>query len=170
MRHFRIGAFALLLAGAVPLSATADQNFLSRFDGAWSGSGTVLRDLEGDGHQVKCRMAGSNAGQRISINGSCSAYLVFNRQIGAEIALDPSSGRYTGTYTGSKIGAASLSGSKKGDAIELTISWPAEVNGDRTAQMRIVNDGSGRMRITVLDRDGASGPLKTTTDLALSRG
>jgi hypothetical protein len=169
MKKAAVAAGALFIMSAAAMSAVAQDDFLNRFEGSWAGSGTVQRNLDSDTHNVKCKMAGTNVGQSVSIDWTCSAYLVFNREFGADITLNPQTGRYTGTYTGSKIGPASLSGTKDGNVIKLTITWPAEVNGDRTAQMRITNDGTGNLRISVLDRAGGEGPLQTTTDIALSK-
>jgi hypothetical protein len=169
-------AFAYLLAVATfaaPLSLpspghAAEADYLKRFSGSWSGSGTVQRDAAEDPNRVRCSMRGSPSENEVSISGTCRAAVVFSRKISADLRFDPGSKRYTGTYTGSVIGPAKLSGSRRGDAVVLTITWPKPVNGDRTATMTIRNDGGGQLGITVMDEAPDGGNAKVT-DLALSQ-
>jgi hypothetical protein len=102
------------------------------------------------------------------MSGRCGA-LIFSKQIRAELAFDPSSGRYTGVYIGSSIGPASLSGTRRGDAVVLTITWPQPVNGDTKATMTIHNPGNGELAITVTDEVEPGGPTAAVTQLALNQ-
>ena len=170
-RNRAITLAAALAAGAAGFAATESEDvFLDRFAGQWSGSGSVVRNFESGAHDVNCELTGSNGPGQVSIDGSCRAYLVFSRDIGARLQLDPATGTYRGTYVGSKVGPAALSGRRNGDALDLTVTWPEEVNGDRKANMQIVNAGDGRLRIVVTDQQDGSGPLHTTTDISLTRG
>jgi hypothetical protein len=92
-----------------------------------------------------------------------------SRSISADLVLDVRSGKVTGTYTGARVGTARLIGRKRGAALDLVINWPAPVYGDMTATMRIVSLDPNRLRITVVDRIGANGPIRATTDLLLVR-
>lgn len=164
---------AALLIGSAALSAHAqsgEAEFLGRFDGAWSGAGMVQRNAEENSTKVNCRMAGQSGENRVSIAGSCRAYLIFSRDIGADISFDPGSGRYSGTYTGSVVGPAALSGTRSGDAVNLTITWPTMVNGDTTATMSIHNAGDGQLRIVVADRITPDAPETNVTEITLSAG
>lgn len=159
-----------VLALALPMGAAqAETDFLARFQGEWTGSGEVQRRADEGAQSVNCTMAGQSGAATVAIGGTCRAYLIFSREVGADIRVDPATGRYTGTYRGSTIGTAQLDGTRNGNVVDLTITWPAVVNGDQTAKMQIINDGSGALRIVVSDQIGAGGPVQTTTDLRLSR-
>src|SRR5215212_2231876 len=82
----------------------AETGFLERFRGNWSGSGKVQREGGSQARQVTCSVTGRPAENRISAQGNCRAALIFSRPIGVDLAYDPGSGTYRGTYTGSRIG------------------------------------------------------------------
>ena len=75
----------------------------------------------------------------------------------------------TGTYTGSRVGTAQLTGRQVGTDFDLAIEWPRPLYGDTTAKMRIASIDSDRFRIVVTDRIGTNGPVRATTDLTLLR-
>jgi hypothetical protein len=121
-------------------------------------------------HQVRCSFTALPQGAAgLALRGTCWAYLVMSRSISADLGLEPRSGRVTGTYTGARVGTARLIGRVRGAAIDLVINWPAPVYGDTTANLRIVSLGPDRLRIEVMDRIGANGPIRATTDLILVR-
>jgi hypothetical protein len=165
-----VSAFALALAAATSSmpSLAAEWDFLSRFEGSFSGGGTVQRSAKENPNQVTCTMTGQPSETTISMNGKCGAF-IFSRQISAKLRFDPSSGRYTGTYTGSSIGPAGLSGKRRGDSIVLTITWPQPVNGDTKATMTIRNSGNGQLAITVTDELRPGGGRKAVTQIALNQ-
>lgn len=150
-------------------TCAAESDFLARFRGSWSGSGTVQRDGGSQPRQVTCSVMGSPAENRISAQGSCRAYLIFVRPIAIDVAYDPRSGIYHGTYTGARIGPARLSGRRGGDALNLRIEWPRPVNGDTQATMVIHNDGRGRLRIAVADNLTPGGRIQQTSEIILER-
>lgn len=163
-----VGLAAAGTVSSIAPAGAAESDFLERFEGRFSGSGLVQRKPEEKPQQVKCDMQSTNTGNRVTIGGSCRAYLIFSREIGADIQYDPGSDRYTGTFTGSVIGPARLSGKRNGDAVVMTITWPKEVNGDTKANMRIENAGNGNLSIIVSDDLPGSGNV-VTTDLSLSK-
>jgi hypothetical protein len=158
---------ATLSSWGSTLAAEAD--FLERFRGTWSGSGKVQREGASQPRQVTCTVTGSPGENRISAQGSCRAFAIFSRPIGVDLAYDPRSGTYRGTYTGSRIGPARLIGTRQGDVVTLQIEWPRPVNGDTQAAMAIQNDGQGRLRITVADNLTPGGPVQQTSEIALAR-
>jgi hypothetical protein len=151
-----------------PLQA-AETDFLQRFRGNWAGSGKVQREGASQPRQVTCSVTGSPAENRISAQGTCRAALIFSRSIGVDLAYDPRSGTYRGTYTGSRIGPARLTGTRSGDTVNLRIEWPRPVNGDTQAAMVIRNDGQGTLRITVADNLTPGGPTQQTSEIVLAR-
>jgi len=147
----------------------AENEFLERFRGQWSGSGRVQREGTSQPRQVTCSVTGTLSENRISAQGTCRAVVIFSRSIGVDLAYDPRSGTYRGTYTGARIGPARLSGTRSGDTVNLKIDWPRPVNGDTQAAMVIRNDGQGTLRITVADNLTPGGPIQQTSEIVLAR-
>ncbi len=161
---------ALAISGGLATATAAiaargdmEEGYLGRFTAAWNGTGQVRRTAEGSPWTVNCAIVQNRDGNRIALDGSCRAALLFTRDIGAHLVFDPATGLYKGTYIGAKVGPAALSGRREGDTLVLTITWPKPVNGDTTAALFIRNDGNGRMQIQVRDRVGEA--TVTTTDI-----
>jgi hypothetical protein len=167
-QHAMVFGLALAAASFSSTSFAAEQDFLSRFEGSFSGGGMVQRNAKENPNQVTCTMTGQPSATTISMSGKCGAF-IFSKQISAKLRFDPASGRYTGTYTGSSIGPAKLSGKRQGDSIVLIITWPQPVNGDTKATMIIRNSGNGSLAITVTDELEPGGGKKAVTQIALSQ-
>ena len=105
------------------MALTAPDCF-SRFEGNWEADGRAQRELDSTPRKVRCEATGTGGENRISIAGTCTALWVFSRDIGADIAYDPESRRYTGVFRGSRAGPAQLSGTREGDALNLVVTWP----------------------------------------------
>lgn len=143
---------------------------LDSFTGSFSGSGTVVEGPNATAHPVHCRVNSSRLGASgLAFRGTCRAYAIVSRSISADLVLDGQSGRVAGTYTGARVGSARLSGKRQGTAFNLVINWPKPVFGNMTSQMRIDTPNPERLRILVLSRIGANGPIRPTTDLVLVR-
>jgi hypothetical protein len=171
--HFasrRAAAFVLALATAslAGASQASEQDFLSRFQGSFSGGGLVQRNAAERPNQVSCTLTGKPSETGVSMSGKCGAF-IFSRNIRADIRYDAASGRYTGVYEGSAIGPAHLSGRRQGDAVVLQITWPKPVNGDTKATMTISNSGNGSLAITVTDQMEPGGPSSRVTQIALNQ-
>jgi hypothetical protein len=160
--------FALATISLAGASHAAEWDFLSRFQGSFSGGGTVQRNASESPNQVTCTLTGQSSKTGISMSGQCGAF-IFSRAIRADIRYDAASGRYTGVYEGSAIGPARLSGQRQGDAVVLQITWPKPVNGDTKATMTIRNSGNGKLAITVTDQVAPGGPTAKVTQLALNQ-
>lgn len=160
-------AVAAMASGAA--FAASESGYLNRFGGEWSGSGVVQPNMNEGRHNVSCSAVGKASATSASIDGSCSAYLVFTRDVGASLTLDPETGQYTGTYVGSPIGPAQLAGSRQGNSLVLEMTWPKDVNGDRSSQMTITNTSETGFVIKIQDRLGKDGPVETTTALNFER-
>lgn len=158
--------FAALLTS--PPGQAAERDFLNRFHGSFKGSGLVQRNAEEAPNKVSCTLTGQPSKSGISMAGKCGAF-IFSKEIRAELRYDPATGRYSGTYIGSSIGPAGLSGKRQGDSVVLTITWPKPVNGDTKAIMTIRNSGNGSLAITVTDRLAPGGPSARVTQLALNQ-
>lgn len=168
IKKLHSAVFAAALSLACGSAGAAEDEFLSRFDGAFSGGGLVQRNATESPNEVTCTLNGTSTANGVSMNGECGAF-IFSKRIAADLVFDPVSGRYSGTYVGSSIGPAKLFGKRSGDAIVLTITWPQPVNGDTKATMTIRNSGNGRLAITVTDEVKPGGPRAEVTQLALSQ-
>ena len=161
-------AFAAL-AGTPALAQSDAAAFGKRFDGSWSGGGTVRTSADSAERSVSCSVKGSSTATSVDVSGTCRAAVIVTRKIGASLTLDPATGRYTGTYTGSVIGPARLSGTRQGNRVNLVVTWPKAVNGDTTANMTITNAGDGRFSFVVTDRAEPGGPNVTVTRVNFSK-
>lgn len=167
-RHSAAIILALATASLAGASQAAEWDFLSRFQGSFSGGGLVQRNAAEKPNQVSCTLTGQPSQTGVSMSGKCGAF-IFSRNIRADIRYDAASGRYTGVYEGSAIGPARLSGKRQGNAVVLQITWPKPVNGDTKATMTISNSGNGRLAITVTDRVAPGGPSTNVTQIALNQ-
>ena len=161
----------LIITGSIPAPAsTADTEaeFFGRFAGSFSGSGEVRRSANAAPNEVQCTVTGQPSQNRIAIAGRCGVGM-FSREISADIRYDPASHRYSGTYVGASVGPARLSGTRRGDAVVLTITWPKPVNGDTKATMTIRNSGNHQLAITVTDEFQPGGARTEVTQLALNQ-
>ncbi len=162
-------ASAFVAACSLPAAHASEADFLDRFRGNWAGSGKVQREGTSLPRQVSCSVSANPDANRLNVQGSCRAAIIFSRPIGALLIYDPRSGEYRGTYTGSKIGPARLTGTRTGDAVNLRIDWPRPVNGDRQAAMVIRNDGRDALVISVADNLSPGGPIRQTSEIVLQR-
>lgn len=166
---FCAAAAALFSLATIAYAATQQEEaFVQRFDGSWRGSGMVQENFESSTHKISCSMRGEGQGTAIRVDGSCRAAVIFTRKIGASVRYDPNSGLYTGTYIGSPTGPAQLAGKRQGDVINLKVTWAKPINGDRDAQITIVNNGSG-LRIVMTDKVGGNGPARPIVDINLGQ-
>ena len=160
----------ILLACIAAGSVSAAPEILDRYAGSFSGSGTILEGPEASSHRVRCSFTILQQGATgLSLQGTCWAYLIVARSVSANLSWDPRSGQVTGTYIGSRVGTAQLSGRQVGTDFDLAIQWPKPLYGDTAAEMKVVSADPNRFRIVVTDRIGANGPVRATTDLTLLR-
>ncbi|MBZ9733797.1 hypothetical protein LB534_09260 [Mesorhizobium sp. CA18] len=162
---------AALLAAACFFCATgahADEAaFLRSLQGKFSGKGMVRIRTNTPVMNINCNFTSDATADSLSLDGTCRALLIMSREIRADLKVDGAS--YTGTYIGSRSGPAGLSGSRKGDAINLDIHWAKVVNGDRNAELTVEKIGPDNMRMTVTDMDPATGQMVVTSRIDLKR-
>jgi hypothetical protein len=166
--NFTLLVTAVALFSTSPLAFGApvsEQSYIDRFGGAWAGAATVIKDSVP--WQVSCRVDGSASLDRIRIQGDCRL-LMITVPIAADITYDPTSGRYSGTYIGSDVGLAHVSGQRHGSVVDLVITWPKVINGDDKARMTIQNAGAGHLSISTFDNVVVGGPEIRTSDAALA--
>ena len=163
-------ALAAGLLATLCSPALADATFVERFDGRFSGSGTIQREEDTAPRRVSCTVTGSQPSpRRLALSGTCRAAVIVRRAIGADIRYDAGSDRFSGTYTGSTKGTARLTdGRLTGDTLRFTLTYPVVVHGDRTATMTIRNAGSGTFSVVVTDE--VDGTARETSAITLRGG
>ena len=162
-RSFAIAA-ALCIGG---VAHAADAEFLKSLDGQWAGKGSVKVEADSSPIGVNCKFASDTTDSSMSLDGKCTGLVVVSRAIGADIKTDGKS--YSGTYIGSSTGPAGLSGKRSGNALNLGIRWASEVNGDRSAKLRLEKVGDNGMRLTTTDTDPATGKSIVISEINLRR-
>lgn len=162
-------ASLFLLALLVATGALAQQaTYFARYEGDWSGGGRVQVEQLPEPFNVSCNVRGSREGETgFSLNGNCRAMLIMSREIGADIQRDPASGRYTGVYTGSSSGPARLDGRRRGDTLDLKVTWGRKIYDDNTARMLIRNVDGRQFRMQVVEK--IEGRDVTVSDLTFTR-
>ena len=165
---FFVRAVLTLSIGLLPSLAAADESgFLQSLQGNWTGKGTVIRRIGMSPINVTCTFASMATASSLSMRGNCRGLLVISRAISADIKV--SGARYSGVYVGPSGGRSGLSGERQGNAIDLTVHWAKEVNGDRTASMAIQKVGDNGLNLRTIDRDPITGKSVITSDIALRR-
>ncbi|MEE2952598.1 MAG: hypothetical protein VYD57_15300 [Pseudomonadota bacterium] len=166
--HGLSGALAAAALLATGLSAFAQTSYFDRFNGNWSGGGTVRLDTMPAPVNVSCDAAGARTkANAFSLNARCRAMLVFSREFGADLSRDPKSGAYTGVYRGAKSGPARLSGQRKDSTLDLQVTWGREIYGDNKARMLIRHEGGNTFSIQVIDQ--IDGKPVIVSDLSFER-
>ena len=147
-------AASLALGGLVVAAssdpARAGTDFIERFTGSWKGEGRVLRNEDGSTRGVACRVENRQLENTSKTEGECRAMVIFRREVGSEITLQPD-GTFTGVYHGADNGAAELVGSLRGDTLELRMTYEKPIYGDRDAIMKITNANDGTYSVAVYD-------------------
>jgi hypothetical protein len=162
-----VGFSVTLVSASAGLSAADEQSFIDLFGGTWVGTAKVLT-VAGP-IQASCHATGQPMANHIAIDGNCGVAII-NVRIGADIAYDPETGTYSGSYVGAKVGPARVSGKREGSIVKLGIIWPQPVHGDTKARMTIQNEGVGSLRMTIFDNLTPGGPEQPTSDAVLKLG
>ena len=149
------------------IAHAADAEFLKSLDGNWGGKGSVKVEANSAPINVSCKFSSDTTESSMALDGSCTGMVVVSRAIGATIKTDGKS--YKGTYIGSSTGPAGLSGKRSGNALNLGIRWAKDVNGDRSAKLRLEKVGDNGMRLTTVDTDPATGKNVVISEINLRR-
>ena len=144
-----------------------EQRFLDGLAGQYAGKGQVRLRTNRQPINVSCSFTSSPSRNSLSLKGRCRGLLVISRAVSVD--MKTSGGTYRVSYIGAGSGPASLSGRRKGNALNLTIRWAKAINGDRNANLSIAKAGSGGLTLTTTDRDPASGKMVVTSQITLRR-
>ena len=160
---------ALLIASTLSLvsAAHSQDGFLASLNGTWAGNGSVRIDADSSPVNVSCKFSSDTTPSSMALDGTCTGLVVISRDIGATISTDGS--RYRGVYRGSRTGPAALNGKQSGNSLNLAIRWAADVNGDRSAQLKLEKVGDNGMRLTTLDKDPKTGKPVVISKIDLRR-
>ncbi|MBB4405714.1 MULTISPECIES: hypothetical protein [Agrobacterium] len=158
--------FSAGLLGAQPAHAD-EREFLSSLKGTWAGKGTVITRIGTPPINVNCTLNSNAGASSLNMSGTCRGLLVVRRAIAAD--LSAKGGRYSGAYTGPSGRPSALSGTRRGNAINLTVRWNRDINGDRVAAMTIEKVGANGLRLRTTDKDGRTGKTVVTSDIRLVR-
>ena len=159
-----VAASALFAASA---AQAGEADFLQSLDGSWTGKGTVKVRTDSSPVSVTCKFSSDSTANSLSLDGNCRGMVIVSRAISAN--LKANGRKYAGSYVGAGSGTAGLSGARKGNAINLGISWAREVNGDREARMTVEKVGEQGMRLTTVDQDPKTGKNVVTSRIDLRR-
>lgn len=148
-------------------AAASEEQFLTSLKGQYEGTGQVrLRTNKGP-INVSCSFRSTTTSSTLSLNGKCRGLVVVSRTIKAD--LTSKAGAYRGSYIGAGSGPATLAGKRSGKALNLTIRWAKEINGDRQARLSVAKSGSRGLTLTTTDLDPTTGKAVVTSKIVLQR-
>ena len=163
MRHALSAALVSAgLLAAMPAQAS-EAEFLETLEGSWSGGGSIRLKPTEEPVNVNCELSSDASAESLSMDGNCNAMIIMSRAIGADLSV--SGDNYSGTYTGSPRGPASLSGSRDGDTVNLAVAWPET---GRAATMQLSANGSA-MQIVTTEAHPDTGEAIVTAQLSFER-
>ena len=158
---------AASIAFAPSVVAASESDFLTSLEGNWTGTGTVKVRADASPVSISCKFNSDAAASSLALNGNCRGLFMFSRAVSANLKANGSS--YKGSYLGAGSGKAGLQGRRNGNAINLTIRWAKEVNGDRDARLVVEKKGSNGMQLTTVDKDPTTGKEVITSQINLRR-
>jgi hypothetical protein len=164
IRHLLAAATLSLFAGTVQADESA---FLGSLEGKWAGGGMVRVRVDRTPINVSCNFDSQATDVALSMRGTCRGLIVVSRSIGADLQF--TGVNYSGTYVGPSGRKSTLFGKRRGSAINLTIHWAREVNGDRRANLTLERVGENGMKLVTVDVDPRSGNRVVTSEINLQR-
>ncbi|MDQ0322409.1 hypothetical protein QO002_004615 [Pararhizobium capsulatum DSM 1112] len=167
MRFLTIPLAIAGLSLAAP-SFAGEAEYLASLQGTLKGTGFAKLRTNRAAISLTCTFTSVAKATSLSLSGTCRSLGVFKRNIDARLNVTGS--RYRGTYTGAASGPATLSGKRSGQTIQLQVLWSKEINGDKSADMRIERTSGNGIRIVTIDRDPESGKSVVTSQIDLRRG
>lgn len=166
MRGARFLAIVSAMA-VLPAVAHGEDGFFTSLAGKWAGRGTVRVEARSTPVSVSCSFASSTTARSMDLDGSCTGLIVVSRDVGAVIRSEGT--RFRGVYRGSRTGPAALSGTQSGNSLNLAIRWASNVNGDRSAALKLEKVGKNGMRLVTTDKDPDTGKSVVTSNIDLKR-
>ena len=156
-----------LVLAQVHQAPASEERFLTSLEGQYEGKGQVRLRTNRGPIGVTCSFQSTATSTTLSLKGKCRGLVVVSRSVGAELSYRGNA--YKGSYIGAGSGPATLTGKRSGNALNLTIRWAKEINGDRNAQLSVAKSGAHGLTLTTTDRDPASGKAVVTSRIVLRR-
>jgi hypothetical protein len=164
VRHLFVAVMLPLFAGTVQADESA---FLGSLEGKWTGGGMVRVRIDRMPINVSCNLDSQTTDVALSLKGTCRGLIVVSRSIGADLQF--TGVNYSGTYVGPSGRKSTLIGKRRGSAINLTIHWAREVNGDRRANLTLQRVGENGMKLVTVDVDPRTGNRVVTSEINLQK-
>ncbi|AWI59822.1 hypothetical protein AB395_00004645 (plasmid) [Sinorhizobium fredii CCBAU 45436] len=164
IRHLLVAAMPYLFAGTVQADESA---FLGSLEGRWAGGGMVRVRIDRTPINVSCNLNSQATDVALSLKGTCRGLILISRSIGADLQF--TGANYSGTYVGPSGRKSTLTGKRRGSAINLTIHWAREVNGDRRANLTLQRVGENGMKLVTVDVDPKTGNSVVTSEINLQK-
>ncbi|AFL50777.1 hypothetical protein ABIE78_003429 [Sinorhizobium fredii] len=164
IRHLFVAVMLSLFAGTVQADESA---FLGSLEGQWAGGGMVRVRVDRTPINVSCNFDSQATDVALSLKGTCRGLIVVSRSIGADLQF--TGVNYSGTYVGPSGRKSTLIGKRRGSAINLTIHWAREVNGDRRANLTLQRVGENGMKLVTVDVDPRTGNRVVTSEINLQK-
>lgn len=162
MRALSAFVVAASMMAAMP-AHSSEAEFLKSLEGQWAGGGSIRLKPEQESVDVNCDLSSDALAERLSMDGNCSAMIIMSRAIGADLSVEGAT--YSGTYTGSPRGPASLSGNRSGDTVNLAVAWPET---GREASMQLSSSGNV-LQIVTTEAHPQTGEPVVTAQLSFER-
>ena len=143
-------AFATLMSAAPAYAGKAEDAFLAKLVGVWSGSGTLTGDETGT---VDCTMTIRSRSDGVSFRGKCDAVEFGPQSFSGNVGYNDTAGRYEAKSPGGDI----TLGVKSGNAVVFTITLKGIATG--TSVMKL--SATRAVVDTVVTRPGGKGDIKS---------
>ena len=158
----------LTLAGATAAPA-ADDAFLSRLVGDWTGRGSMRTSADAEPERVYCKVrnALADGGQALEQSGRCSLASNTGAIDGTIAAMG--SGLYGGTLESlASRGPAQIAGSLSGDRLELNADFIDTLGGEQARSIIVIDLVGDGYRLTSTRIDDDTGARYTASEIVFT--
>jgi hypothetical protein len=165
----RVPAFALsaalALAAAIPSGASAAEDFMQRFSGAWIGSGQVLFGAE-PRPEFACALSGDPDASKLIFGMTGKCWMgALSAPIHAELRYHSDTQRYYGEFMDGADGSgADIVGNRDGEAISLKL-----MRGELQGRLAAETVGSNQLKVVIYYRDPSTKSETPVIAMGLTR-
>jgi hypothetical protein len=165
----RVPAFALsaafALAAAIPSIASASEDFMQRFSGAWIGSGQVLFGAE-PRPEFACELAGDPDSAKLTFGMTGKCWMgALSAPIYAQLRYNADTRQYYGAFMdGAEGSGADIVGNRDGQAISLKL-----MRGSLQGRLAAETVGSNQLKVIIYYRDPSTKSETPVIAMGLTR-
>lgn len=160
-------ATAVALATAMPASAGQGADFLKGLDGSWRGRGSALIPGRDEPERITCQIAGTFAGDALSVTGECASTQGKTRVSGRLVSdRNKVSGSLINALAGAEMTRSS--GSVEGGRLVVASDFVQAATGRLTRTQQIVRRSGGGFTAQFYTYDNASGRYEPAGDIQFS--